>query len=68
MTIDTKSPIGVLLNDEKTANNIKETINNLERSSTKLVQNMEAFKHNFFSGGISRTKRKSKKKRRSKIK
>jgi phospholipid/cholesterol/gamma-HCH transport system substrate-binding protein len=48
MTTNTTSPIGVLLHDEKTANNIKETINNLESSSAKLDQNMEAFKHNFF--------------------
>jgi phospholipid/cholesterol/gamma-HCH transport system substrate-binding protein len=48
MTTNTTSPIGVLLHDEKTANTIKETINNLESSSVKLNQNMEALKHNIF--------------------
>lgn len=42
-----KSPVGVLLHDEKTANNIRETISNLESSTAKLDQNMEALKHNF---------------------
>ena len=36
------------LNDEKTANNIKVTISNLESSSAKLDQNMEALKYNIF--------------------
>ncbi len=42
-----KSPVGVLLHDEKAANNIRETISNLESSSAKLDQNLEALKHNF---------------------
>ncbi|WP_337042477.1 MlaD family protein [Emticicia sp. 17c] len=42
-----KSPVGVLLHDEKAANNIRETISNLESSSEKLDQNLEALKHNF---------------------
>lgn len=48
MTTNTTSPVGVLLHDEKTANDIKETISNLESSSEKLNQNMEALKHNIF--------------------
>jgi len=42
-----KSPVGVLLHDENAANNIRETISNLESSSEKLDQNLEALKHNF---------------------
>lgn len=48
MTSNTTSPIGVLLHDEKTAKNIKGTIENLESSTAKLDQNMEALKHNIF--------------------
>jgi phospholipid/cholesterol/gamma-HCH transport system substrate-binding protein len=61
MTTNTTSPIGVLLHDEKTANNIKETINNLESSSAKLDQNMEALKQNIFLEDISKNKQKSRK-------
>jgi phospholipid/cholesterol/gamma-HCH transport system substrate-binding protein len=39
--------IGVLLHDPKAANNIRQTISNLESSSEKLDQNLEALKHNF---------------------
>lgn len=46
MTSNTTSPVGVLLHDEKTANDIKGTISNLESSSEKLNQNLEALKHN----------------------
>lgn len=48
MTSNTTSPVGVLLHDEKTAKDIKETISNLESSSEKLDQNLEALKHNIF--------------------
>ncbi len=39
--------IGVLLHDPKAANNIRQTISNLESSSQKLDQNLEALKSNF---------------------
>lgn len=41
------STIGVLLHDPKAANNIRQTISNLESSSAKLDQNLEALKSNF---------------------
>ena len=47
LVTNTKSPVGVLLHDEKSANNIRETISNLESSTAKLDQNLEALKHNF---------------------
>jgi phospholipid/cholesterol/gamma-HCH transport system substrate-binding protein len=40
--------IGVLLNDQETGNSIKKTMNNLETSSKKLDENLEALQHNIF--------------------
>jgi phospholipid/cholesterol/gamma-HCH transport system substrate-binding protein len=44
---NTKSPIGVLLHDEQTAANLKGTIRNLEASTEKLDENMQALRSNF---------------------
>lgn len=44
---NTTSPLGVLLHDEKTASNLKGTIKNLETSTGKLDENMEALRSNF---------------------
>jgi phospholipid/cholesterol/gamma-HCH transport system substrate-binding protein len=44
---NTKSPLGVLLHDEQSANSLKTTISNLESSSAKLDQNLEALQHSF---------------------
>lgn len=44
---NTKSPIGVLLHDEETAANLKGTIKNLEMSTEKLDENMQALRSNF---------------------
>lgn len=41
------SPVGVLLHDEETAVSLKSTLKNLETSSVKLDQNLEALQHNF---------------------
>ncbi|MCE7041469.1 MlaD family protein [Dyadobacter sp. CY312] len=41
------SPLGVLLHDEKTASNLKGTLQNLESSTEKLDENMEALRSNF---------------------
>jgi phospholipid/cholesterol/gamma-HCH transport system substrate-binding protein len=44
---NTKSPLGVLLHDEQTAANLKGTIRNLEMSTEKLDENMQALRSNF---------------------
>ena len=46
-SVNTKSPIGVLLYDEEVGSNIKATMQNLDSSSIKLDQNLEALQHNF---------------------
>ena len=55
-------PIGVLLNDEETASQLKNTMKNLETSTQKLDENMEALQHNFLLRGFFRRKAKSEKK------
>jgi phospholipid/cholesterol/gamma-HCH transport system substrate-binding protein len=44
---NTTSPLGVLLHDEKTASNLKGTLENLEASTEKLDENMMALRSNF---------------------
>lgn len=47
LNTNTKSPLGVLLHDEKTAANLKNTLSNLESSTEKLDENMQALRSNF---------------------
>lgn len=56
------SPAGVLLNDEKTAQALKQTISNLQSSTEKLDENMEALQSNFLLRGFFRKKAKREKK------
>lgn len=56
------SPVGVLLNDQVTAANIRSTMQNLESSSQKLDENLEALQHNFLLRGFFRKKEKEEKK------
>lgn len=56
------TPAGVILNDEKTAEALKRTILNLETSTEKLDENMEALQHNFLLRGFFRKKAKREKK------
>jgi phospholipid/cholesterol/gamma-HCH transport system substrate-binding protein len=44
---NTKSPVGVLLYDEQSGDNLKTTISNLKTSSEKLDKDLEALQHNF---------------------
>lgn len=44
---NTKSPIGVLLHDEQTAENLRGTLKNLNTSTEKLDENMQALRSNF---------------------
>lgn len=59
---DPKSPVGTLLHDEETAENLKATIRNLNTSTQKLDENMEALQHNFLLRGFFRKKEKEKQK------
>jgi phospholipid/cholesterol/gamma-HCH transport system substrate-binding protein len=44
---DPKSPAGLLLHDEQSANQIKLTLQNLQTASKKLDEDLEAAQHNF---------------------
>ncbi|NIJ53662.1 MlaD family protein [Dyadobacter arcticus] len=44
---NTTSPLGVLMHDEATAANLKGTLKNLETSTEKLDENMQALRSNF---------------------
>lgn len=57
-----QSAAGVLLNDPETAGHLKQTIINLDSSTGRLNQNMEALKHNFFFRGYFRRQEKAAKK------
>ncbi|MGN7722530.1 MlaD family protein [Chitinophaga sp. 22620] len=61
------TPAGVLLNDEQTATSLKHTIGNLETSSEKLNENLEALKHNFLFRGYFRRKAKAEAKEKARL-
>ncbi len=52
--------VGVLLNDSASATSIKMTIKNLETSSKKLDEDLEAIQHNFLLRGFFKKKNKNK--------
>jgi phospholipid/cholesterol/gamma-HCH transport system substrate-binding protein len=53
---NSSTPIGVLMSDEQSAKALKSTIANLDSSSQKLNENMEALQHNFFFRGYFKKK------------
>lgn len=55
----TDNAIGLLINDQKTADQVKGIMQNLETSSKKLDENMEALQHNFLLRGFFRKKAKA---------
>ncbi len=63
----TKTPAGLLLNDEKTAQSLKTTIQNLQSSTYKLDENMEALQHNFLLRGFFRRRDKAERKEQERL-
>lgn len=59
---DPNSSMGILLNDKESGTNTKEIIKNLESSSKKLDQDLEALQHNMFFKRYFKNKAKSAKK------
>jgi phospholipid/cholesterol/gamma-HCH transport system substrate-binding protein len=56
----TDNAIGVLLNDPKGAEQVRTTLSNLQQSSVKLNDDLEAARHNFFLKGYFKKKEKAK--------
>lgn len=56
---NSNTPIGTLLNDKEAATNLKETLKNMQASTEKLDENMEALQHNFLLRGFFRKKAKT---------
>lgn len=55
---DKSTPAGAMLQDKETAASLKATIKNLETSTKKLDENMEALQHNFLLRGFFRKREK----------
>jgi len=55
----TDNAVGLLINDQKTADQVKGIMQNLETSSKKLDENMEALQHNFLLRGFFKKKAKA---------
>jgi len=55
---DTGTPVGAILHDEPTATDLKATIKNLESSTQKLNEDLEALQHNFLFRGYFKKKAK----------
>jgi phospholipid/cholesterol/gamma-HCH transport system substrate-binding protein len=49
---DPRTPVGVLLHDEETADNLQRTIKNLRLSSKELADDLEAVQHNWLLRGF----------------
>jgi phospholipid/cholesterol/gamma-HCH transport system substrate-binding protein len=60
--INKNAPVGMLLNDEQSALQIKITLQNLQSASKKLDDDLEALQHNFLLRGFFRKKARNEKK------
>ncbi len=59
---DNNNALGILLNDEQTADQLKAIFGNLETGSKKLDENLEALQHNFLLRGYFKKKAKEEQK------
>jgi len=59
---DPSSPLGVLLKDQNAAEQLKQTISNLQSGSKKLDEDLEALQHNFLLRGFFKKKEKEEQK------
>lgn len=57
---DTEKPAGMMLNDEKTAADLKEVIMNLQTGTIKLNETLDALRYNFFLKGSFKKMEKAK--------
>lgn len=57
---DPKKPVGMILNDEQVAKDLRTMIDNLAASSQKLNDDLEALQHNFLLRGFFRKREKEK--------
>jgi phospholipid/cholesterol/gamma-HCH transport system substrate-binding protein len=55
-------PLGMLMNDDELATDLKHTLKNLETSTQKLDENMEALQHNFLLRGFFKKRAKEEEK------
>jgi phospholipid/cholesterol/gamma-HCH transport system substrate-binding protein len=57
--MDTTSMFGILMQNKESGAQLKETVNNLDASSIKLNENLEAIQHSFLLRGFFRRKAKA---------